>query len=317
MRHRFWLALAAVLFLASPATAQDRRVSVTFDDLPFQASAEALCDPVQAMALTEAFVAMLAPLDTRPTAFVNEGKVCDQQRATLLPEILTAWLDAGIGLGNHTFSHINIHATTPEAYLADLDRGDDVTRPLLQARGLDFVWFRHPYLFTGETPEKRAALDAGIAARGYRVAPVTIDNEDWRFGQAYRRAEAAGDEALMRRIGEAHVAHMAAVLDAMEPYSADLAGGAEPPQVLLLHANSLNQTWYPAIHALYLERGYRFVALEEAMADPIYRRPDTWVRANGVSWLHRWAVTEGRRITPEPDTPAWIVDVAEGRTPAD
>lgn len=311
-----FLILAMALSLAGPAVAQDRRVAVTFDDLPFQTTAEALCDPAQAMALTEAFVGMLAPLDTRATAFVNEGKVCDEQRETLLPQILTAWLDADVGLGNHTFSHINIHRTTPEAYLADLDRGDDITRPLLEARGQELVWFRHPFLFAGETPEKRAALDAGIAERGYRVAPVTIDNEDWRFGQAYRQAEAAGDTVLMRRIGEAYVAHMAAVLDAVEPYSADLAGGEEPPQVLLLHANSLNQTWYPTIHALYLERGYRFVTLEEAMADPIYQRPDSWVRANGVSWLHRWAVTEGRPITPEPDTPQWVVDVAEGRPSA-
>lgn len=314
--NRF-LILAMAASLAGPVEAQDRRVAVTFDDLPFQTTPEALCDPVQAMALTDAFVGMLVPLAAHATAFVNEGKVCDEQRETLLPEILTAWLDAGIGLGNHTFSHINIHRTTPEAYLADLDRGDDITRPLLAARGQELVWFRHPFLFAGETPEKRAALDAGIAERGYRIAPVTIDNEDWRFGQAYRRAEAAGDAALMRRIGEAYVAHMAAVLDAMEPYSADLAGGAEPPQVLLLHANSLNQTWYPAIHALYLERGYRFVTLEEAMADPIYQRPDSWVRANGVSWLHRWAVTEGRPITPEPDTPQWVVDVAEGRPSTD
>ncbi len=305
--------LAMALCFAHPAAAQERRVAVTFDDLPFQTTPEALCDPVQAMAMTDAFVGMLAPLDTHATAFVNEGKVCDELRETLLPPILTAWLDAGIGLGNHTFSHINIHRSTPEAYLADLDRGEAITRPLLEARGLDLVWFRHPYLFTGETPEKRAALDAGIAARGYRLAPVTIDNEDWRFGQAYRQAEAAGDRALMERIGEAYVAHMAAVLDAMEPYSADLADGTEPPQILLLHANSLNQTWYPAIHALYLERGYRFVTLDEAVSHPLYAHEDRWVRANGVSWLHRWAFTEGRRITPEPDTPQWVVDVAEGR----
>lgn len=308
-----FLILAMALSLAAPATAQNRRVAVTFDDLPFQAAEEALCDPAQAMALTNAFVAMLAPLDTHATAFVNEGKVCDEQRRTLLPDLLTVWLDAGIGLGNHTFSHINIHRSTADDYLADLELGEDITRPLLLARGLEIVWFRHPYLFTGETPEKRAALDSGIAGRGYRVAPVTIDNEDWRFGQAYRRGEAAGDTALMQRIGEAYVAHMAAVLDAMEPYSADLAGGEEPPQVLLLHANSLNQTWYPAIHALYLERGYRFVTLEEATAHPLYDREDRWVRANGVSWLHRWAFTEGRPITPEPDTPQWVVDVAEGR----
>lgn len=302
---------AALAVLSSPVAAQDRRIAVTFDDLPFQTTPEALCDPAQVRALTDAFLNMLAPLNSRATAFVNEGRMCDQIRAEVLPEILNAWLDDGYELGNHTFSHINIHRSTPEAYLEDLDRGDDITRPLLRARGRDLVWFRHPFLFTGETPEKRAALDAGIAARGYRVAVVTVDNEDWRFGQAYRRAEADGDRALMERIGEAYVEHMAAVLDVMEPYSADLNGGVEPPQVLLLHANSLNRYWYPAIHTLLLSRGYVFVTLEEAMDDPIYQRPDAWVRANGVSWLHRWALTDGVPFQPEPDTPQWVVDYAE------
>lgn len=308
------VALAAVL--ASPVAAQNRRVAVTFDDVPFQTTPEALCDPVQTETLTRDFLAMLARLDTHATAFVNEGRMCDAIRDQTLPQLLSLWLDAGIGLGNHTFSHINIHQTTPEAYLADVDRGDDITRPLLEARGQALIWFRHPYLFTGETPDKRATLDAGLAARGYRIAPVTIDNEDWRFGQAYRRAEATGNTDLMQRIGQAYVAHMAAVLDVVEPYSADLNNGVEPPQVLLLHANSLNQDWYPQIHALFLARGYRFVPLEEAVADPIYSRPDTWIRTGGVSWLHRWARTEGRPLQPEPDTPQWVVDIAEGRPTA-
>ena len=64
---------------------------------------------------------------------------------------------------------------------------------------------------------------------------------------------------------------MATVLDFFEPYSAEITGGREPAQVLLLHANSLNQAWYPQIHALYLARGYRFVPLEAALADPIYQ----------------------------------------------
>lgn len=315
MRHLV-LGLIAACLMAGPASAQARRVAVTFDDLPFQAPPEALCDPARAEALTRDFLAMLAPLDTHGTAFVNEGRMCDEIRAATLPRLLTLWLDAGFTLGNHTFSHINIHQTHPDTYLADVDLGDDVTRPLLATRGLALIWFRHPFLFTGETPDKRAALEAGLAERGYRVAPVTIDNEDWRFGQAYRRAEAEGDEAMQTRIGEAYVAHMAAVLDVVEPYSALLAGGEEPPQVLLLHANSLNQDWYPAIHALYLERGYRFVSLEEAVADPVYSHADGWTRANGVSWLHRWAVAAAIPFQPEPDTPQWVVDYALGRTPS-
>ena len=305
------LAAGLLCLLSAPAAAQDRAVAVTFDDLPYQASSEALCDPAQAMALTEDFVAMLRPLDTRAAVFVNEGKVCEERRAELLPALLNVWLDAGLDMGNHTFSHINIHRNTVEAYLADLDRGAPVTRAVLEARGRSLVFFRHPYLFTGETPEKKAAIAAGLSERGYTVAPVTIDNNDWMFAAVYRQAEAAGDAALRTRVGEAYVAHMTTVLDHFEPYSAELAGGREPAQVLLLHANTLNRDWYPKIHALYLARGYRFVTLGEALADPVYAHADDYVRANGVSWLHRWTFSEGRPIRWEPDPPQWIVDAYE------
>lgn len=315
MQNILRLALALSLLGAVPAFAQTRQVAVTFDDLPYQAPDEVLCDPDAAMALTRNFVDMLRPLDTKAAVFVNEGKVCDAQRPTLLPAILNVWLDAGLDLGNHTFTHINIHRNTVEAYLADVDRGAEISRPLLAGRGQTLTFFRHPYLFAGETPEKKAAIAAGLAERGYTIAPVTIDNNDWMFAGVYRKAEAAGDEALKRRIGEAYVAHMTAVLDHWEPYSAELTGGREPAQVLLLHANSLNQDWYPQIHALYLARGYRFIPLDEALRDPIYRHADTYVRAAGVSWLHRWTFTDGRPIRWEPEPPQWIRDIYEDRTP--
>lgn len=304
-----WLAAATVASAQTP----DRFVAVTFDDLPFQGPNEPLCDPQAAMAITTGFLAMLAPLETHATAFINEGKGCDETRAEVMPAVINAWLDAGLGMGNHTANHINIHNTTVEAYLADLDAGAPFTRAALEARGQSLRWFRHPFLFTGETAEKKAAIAEGVAARGYTVAPVTIDNNDWMFGGVYRQAEAAGDEALKTRIGEAYVAHMATVLDHFEPYSAELAGGREPAQVLLLHANSLNRDWYPRIHALYLARGYRFLSLEEALADPVYALPETYVRANGISWLHRWTRSAGRTIRWEPDPPQWIVDRFEGR----
>lgn len=306
--------LTAALLLANPAAAAPKRsVAVTFDDLPYQAPAAELCDPAQATKLTRDFVAMLKPLKTRATAFVNEGKVCEAQRSTLLPKLLNVWLDAGLGLGNHTFSHINIHRNTADAWLADVDVGAPYTRAALGKRGRSLKYFRHPYLFTGETPEKKAAMAAGLAARGYTVAPVTIDNNDWMFAAVYRKAETAGDKALMRKIGEAYVAHMAAVLDHYEPYSAELTGGREPAQVLLLHANDLNRDWYPKVHALFKARGYRFVSLDTALKDPVYALPDTYVKANGVSWLHRWTFTAGRPIRWEPDPPDWIVKAYEAK----
>ena len=41
---------------------------------------------------------------------------------------------------------------------------------------------------------------------------------------------------------------------------------------------------------------------------------DTYVRANGISWLHRWMATDGRPIRWEPEPPAWIV--AANKAPA-
>ena len=306
--------LALALALAHPAVALERRVAVTFDDLPFQADEATLCDPARMMAITQDFVAMLKPLDTHGAAFVNAGRMCDAERDATLPRILNIWLDGGLDLGNHTFSHINIHRTTAEAYLADVDAGSPVVREVLEARGQRLRWFRHPYLFTGETQEKHDAIAAGLAQRGYTVAPVTIDNNDWMFADVYRKAEQLGDKALMRCIGQAYVAHMTTVLEFFEPYSAEVAGGREPAQILLLHANTLNQAYYPQIHALYLARGYRFVPLEEALSHPIYGHADTYVRANGISWLHRWMATDGRPIRWEPEPPAWIV--AANKAPA-
>ncbi len=313
--RRLILGLCAVL-LAGPVAAQTRTVAVTFDDLPYQASEEALCDPVQAMALTRDFLAMLEPLDSHATAFVNTGKVCAAQTATLLPTILNAWLDAGIDLGNHTANHINIHRITPDQYLADVDAGAPALRTALDARGRTLRYFRHPYLFTGDTQEKHDAIAAGLAERGYVIAPVTIDNVDWMFADVYRKAEQLGDEALKRRVGEAYVAFMTTVLDHFEPYGAEIVGGREPAQVLLLHASTLNRDWYPQIDALYRARGYSFVTLDEALRDPIYSHADTYVRRNGISWLHRWTQTDGKPIRWEPDPPAWIV-AANGGTVED
>tara|TARA_R110002051_G_scaffold186322_2_gene255888 strand:- start:490 stop:1005 length:516 start_codon:yes stop_codon:yes gene_type:complete len=115
--------ILATLLLAGSAAAGPRTVVVTFDDLPYQGEGRRLCDREQALALTREFLTMLEPLDAHATAFVNEGKVCEARRDDVLPAVLNLWLDAGIDLGNHTFSHINPHQTTAQTWLDDVDRG--------------------------------------------------------------------------------------------------------------------------------------------------------------------------------------------------
>ena len=62
--------------------------------------------------------------------------------------------------------------------------------------------------------------------------------------------------------------------------------GREPPQILLVHANELNARHLESYLDWAAGRGYRFVTLEEAQADPAYSEPDPSLSPTGDSlWL--------------------------------
>ena len=61
---------------------------------------------------------------------------------------------------------------------------------------------------------------------------------------------------------------------------------------------------------MFRQRGYRFVSLDDALADPAYRSPDTYTGRTGPSWLQRWAVTRGVPFSPHPPSDPWVWDVA-------
>jgi peptidoglycan/xylan/chitin deacetylase (PgdA/CDA1 family) len=191
-----------------------------------------------------------------------------------------------------------------ETYKADLIRGETVTRRLLEARGRRLRYFRHPQLRTGPTPEYKIALDGLLAERGYRVAPVTVDHNDFVFADVYRRARTRGDRDTMARLTAAYVPYMESVFAHFERLSREFLG-YELPQVLILHANELNADLLPDLVAMIRARGYAFVTLDAALEDPAYRLPDAR-HARGLSWLHRWRLAKGLPVDPEPLEPPFV-----------
>jgi hypothetical protein len=53
-------------------------------------------------------------------------------------------------------------------------------------------------------------------------------------------------------------------------------------------------------------KGYRFISLEEALKDPVYSQPETYVGPGGFSWIHRWSMTKGMPNKGEPNEPQWL-----------
>lgn len=310
---RFSISAIAVSIISLGAQAPPfREVAITFDDLPTAGVAR---DVESSRELTRKLLAAVAAHHVPSIGFVNEDKLnaadgaVDPQRV----DLLRRWLDGGLELGNHAYSHPDLHLIPLDAFEADVLKGERVTRPLMAARGLTLRFFRHPFLHTGRDLETKGAFERFLAEHGYRVAPVTIDNDEYIFARAYDYSLARGDAAALRRVADAYVPYMEAKVEFFERNSRDLFG-REIRQILLIHANMLNADRFGDLAAMFERRGYRFITLERALEDPAYRSLDTFVGVSGITWLHRWALTKKMPKTffaGEPEVPPFVADNAK------
>lgn len=299
--------LAALLAL--PLAAQ-KRIALTFDDLPFTPPTVAL---EAQRALTAKLLGSLRRHRVPAIGFVNEDKLLVKGEVDGRIGLLEAWLDAGFELGNHNWGHVGFQATPLAAYEDAVVRGDAVTRWLLARRGKAPRYYRHTFTQTGPTKEAKAAFEAFLAERGYAVAPFTVEHDDFVFAAVYEDAVRHGHAREAAKVLEAYVAHLDPAMETFESMAAELFG-RDVPQILLIHASRLNAEALEAMLARLERRGYAFISLEDALKDPAYASPDGYVGPRGPSWLLRWAKGLGKPTTKkgQPDPPAWIQARYEG-----
>lgn len=284
-----------------------RTVALTFDDLPFLGRGLPLA------AIQEKSAALLAALGARQApaiGFVNEDKLLVAGEIDARTALLSAWLDAGMQLGNHGYGHLRLGEVPLEEYEAAVLKGEFVTRWLLARRGQAPRYFRHPYTQTGPTARVKRDFEDFLADHGYRVAPFTIENSDYLFNARYAAALAKGDAAEAARLRQAYLDYSETMTAFYEAEAQELFG-RPIAQVLLIHANALNADALPELLDRLARRGYRFVTLDAALADPAYATPDGYVGPVGPSWIHRWRAGKGgdvnQALRREPDPPAWVL----------
>jgi len=304
------MGVAASRTVAGPPGQAARSVAITIDDLPVVSRNFTTAEDHER--ITRKLVGALTRHHVPAIGFVNEGKLYRNgaldERAV---DLLRQWTRAGLELGNHTYSHPDLHVIDVDQYLGEIARGDEVTRVLLAEVGRKPRYFRHPFLHTGRSLDIRGRVDSLLATRGYRVAPVTIDNYDYIFANAYEEQLTRGDSAAARRVGEAYVPYMERVVDYYERQSRALFG-REIPQVLLLHASALNAEYFDALARMLERRGRDVAPLERVVADSAYASPDRYAGPAGITWLHRWALTAGKRgafFAGEPEVPGWVEEM--------
>ena len=290
---------------------EDKYMAVTFDDLPMQHQGKYTIE--EQIEINKKLLSHIKNYNVPAMGFVNEIKLyTDGNLDSLKVGILKTWYEAGLGLGNHTFSHPNINEVSYDEYKKDLLKGAEVTSYLADKYNKKYEYFRHPYLRAGSTPEIKKALEEFLKEHNYKVAPVTVDNSEWIFAYAYAIAKDSNHVDMMKKIGEEYVTYMIDKVKYYEDQSEKLFG-RNIKHVLLLHSNLLNSDYFDDIAQAIQDEGYKFISLDEALEDEAYLSEDEFVGRFGPSWIHRWAITQKvvrAFFEGEPRTPKYVMEYA-------
>jgi peptidoglycan/xylan/chitin deacetylase (PgdA/CDA1 family) len=298
--------------LVTPASAQTpkRTMAVTIDDLLYVKNGDG--DYLtSARAATAKILSTLKKHKVPAVAFVNERSldVRPSEREARIA-LLRDWVKHGMVLGNHTYSHPDFNQLTVEQFQEEITKGEVVTRELMKSRRPYQLYFRHPQTHTGDTREKKEAIEKFLAERGYKVTPHTIENSDWIFNVPYAQALQKGDEELARRLREAYLELTIAATEFAEQVSPKIFA-REIPQTLLIHSNDITADCLDEILKRLEARGYRFVTLDKVMSDPAYATKDAYITKYGPSWFFRWSQSKGLDVSfrGDPDPPKWVMDL--------
>src|SRR5687767_808518 len=152
------ISLGAAAILA--AALMTREVAVTFDDLPAVPKSIPIA---RQQTLTRDLLRSIKTAGVPAVGFVNENKLesngkVDPRKVKLLEQ----WLAAGLELGNHTYSHPDLHHVDVSAFEKDIVKGERTTRKLQKK----LRWFRHPFLHTGRSLETRTRVEELLRKRG-------------------------------------------------------------------------------------------------------------------------------------------------------
>ncbi len=306
----------ALLFFSQTgldAQSKQRFIAITIDDLPVVSTRN---DLKTRQEITRKLLKNITEAKVPVIGFVNEIKLyANDKRDEQEVDLLRQWLGAGLDLGNHTFSHLSLDDNPLEKYEDEILRGEMITKELLKTKNKQMTYFRHPYLQTGQSLEIKSQLNQFFAQHNYKIAPVTIEDADWIFAQAYDNADEKNDRDLMKKLGAAYIRYFDAKIDYAERQSNRLFE-REIKEIMLLHANSINADYFGDLARTLKKRGYRFVTLEDALRDEAYKLPDTLVGRGGMTWLYRWAAAKGKEyvLPDEPKMPDFVTKTANGES---
>ena len=228
---RFRWFLLALLGLSLRASAQQRTVSITVDDLPYVSrthTALTLTDVNHARQVNRKLLVAFKKHRVPVTGFVNEGRV-EGLGLKAGAQILRQWIRKGLDLGNHTYSHSDVNELSVPQIEDEILRGETTVALIMKEAGKRPEFFRFPMNHTGDTKAKHDAIAVFLTQHGYKLATCTIDNSDYLFNDAYVRILAQKDEKTAKKLRLEYLAYTSSEVDYYASLNKQVLG-YEPPQ---------------------------------------------------------------------------------------
>jgi peptidoglycan-N-acetylglucosamine deacetylase len=166
----------------------------------------------------------------------------------------------------------------------------------------DWHWFRYPYLWEGDTLEKRRAVRQYLQDHKYHVAQVTLDFEDYLWNAPYARCVEKNDVASIDWLQSSYLATAAEYI-ALGQSAAKLLYGRDIKHVLLLHIGGFETVMLPQLLNSLKRQGFRLITLPEAEKDPAYRSDPNLAMKDGGTLLDQMLEAKHLDLPPHAEKP--------------
>ena len=288
MKHSFLLFLVA-------ACAHAQQVALTFDDLP---AAGTLPPGATRDSIANDVIRALQAAKAPPVwGFLNAQKL---DKDPTLAGVLALWTQAGFPLGNHTYSHTDLHAATIEDFEKDIAANETTLRAYMGDK--DWHWFRYPFLREGNTLEKRHALIAYLRQHGYQTAQTTLDFEDYAWNAPYARCLARNDLPSLEWLKTSYLSTATEYIQ-LGQKMARLLYGRDIRHVMLLHLGGFQTVMLPKLIDLLRQSGFQLITLEEAQKDAAYQSDPDAASKYGGTLLEQMMAARKLQTPPHAEKP--------------
>lgn len=279
------------LFFFPLACWANLEIAITVDDLPRHGAISAnttrleitkdILDILKAHGVPEAY------------GFVNGGKLNSSPDQM---DILNLWRTNGYPIGNHGYNHKSLTKLDVATYKSEILKNDAFFENLKIPKK-EYKYYRYPFLHEGNTMEKRNEIRKFLNQNNYSIAPVTIDTSDWMGNEFYAHCKDQKKLKIIASLKKTYLNNFSQKLERDLVWTKKIFG-RQIKHILLLHVGEFTaQTLDETLHILQ-KKGFKFIRLEDALSDPLYKTDPQYLSATGESFIDQWGQVKNIGIYP-------------------